>query len=628
MMRGYLAPIRGKLIAGACCALISGLMALAIPQALRVVVDRVLSPDSSTQAIWLSAAAIGLLGLLQVLFTWFRRGLVMQPTNVMEMNMRMALFSKLVRLPVSFHDSWPSGQLLARSMSDLSVIRRWYAFGLIQSVTSSMIVLIGMILLFANAWQLALIYLLFIGPILWIIFRTIPTARTLTRHVQQHAGNLATTVEESVHGIRVLKALGRSEHALEGFAGQADALMDQEISRTRKLSGMSAKTWMIPELALAICLLVGGWLVVRGPLTTGDVVAFFATAVLITARVRDASTILNIYLSSRVARERHAQVISAPGEEQVPITGVTHPAVPHQRAGQGAAVEVEELAFAYGSGDEQDDGARPTPVLSGVQLSIEPGSTVALVGATGAGKSTLLMLLPRLYEADGGRILLDGEDAAEMPLDELRAQMALAFEEPTLFSASVRENVLMGLPELTDEYGEPLAWEDLPEAQRDEREQLLASALRVAAAEFVWDLPQGAETQIGEEGLSLSGGQRQRLSLARAIAAHPRVLLLDDPLSAVDTRTEAAVIENLREELTGTTTLLTAHRPSTVALADRVALLEEGRITAVGTHRQLLDVPAYRAVMSAEDEPVSGLDAMVGDLEFAASQSQDGGRAL
>ena len=243
--------------------------------------------------------------------------------------------------------------------------------------------------------------------------------------------------------------------------------------------------------------------------------------------------------------------------------------------------------------------AAPVPVLRDVRLRVEPGSTVAVVGATGSGKSTLLMLLPRIYEATGGRILLDGRDIAEMPLDELRAQTAVAFEEPTLFSASVRENVLMGLPELTDAHGEPLAWEDVPEPQRQERTEVLNRALRAAAAEFAFSLPQGLETQIGEEGMSLSGGQRQRLSLARAIAAEPRVLLLDDPLSALDTRTEAKVIENLREVLTGTTTLLTAHRPSTVALADQVALLQDGRVAAVGTHRELLALPEYRAVMSA-----------------------------
>ncbi|MBE8527994.1 ABC transporter ATP-binding protein, partial [Amycolatopsis sp. H6(2020)] len=262
----------------------------------------------------------------------------------------------------------------------------------------------------------------------------------------------------------------------------------------------------------------------------------------------------------------------------------------------GAAVSLEGVGFSY-----PDEAGAEAPVLRGVDLRLRPGETVALVGATGSGKSTLLMLLPRLYEADAGRILLDGRDAAELSLDELRGQIAVAFEEPTLFSASVRQNVLMGVPDVVGPDGRPVPDELLDADQTARREQILSTALRAAAAEFAWELPDGVDTQIGEEGLSLSGGQRQRLALARAIAADPRLMLLDDPLSALDTRTEAAVVDNLRRVLTGTTTLLTAHRPSTVALADRVALLRDGRIAAVGTHRELLALPEYRYVMSAEE---------------------------
>lgn len=590
--------MRGKLAGGIAVAILGGAMALAIPQALRWLVDTVLAPGADAARVWESAGVIAALGLLQVFFQWLRRRLLMEPSTRVEMDMRERLFDQLLRLPVSFHDHWPSGQLLSRSMSDLGLCRRWVAFGISQTGQTLTMVVFGLVLMALNSWQLALIYLVAVVPVAWIIVRTLPRTRALTRSAQQRAGDLATEVEESVHGIRVLKALGRGEHALEQFSGKAQGLRETEVARTRAFAGLSARIWLIPEVVMAGSLLVSGLLVAQGSLTTGAVVAFFATAVLVSTRVRDTAMLLNMYQSALVARERHHQIISEPGAEAVPITGATHPVRPRSGASaeSGARVVLEGAGFSY-----PDEAGAREPVLRGVHLEVRPGETIALVGATGSGKSTLLMLLPRLYSADAGRILLDGQDIAELALDELRGQIAVAFEEPTLFSASVRQNVLMGVPDAVDAAGEPVPWERMDPAQRAEREEILDRALRAAAAEFVLDLPEGVETQIGEEGLSLSGGQRQRLALARAIAANPRLMLLDDPLSALDTRTEAAVVQNLRSTLTGTTTLLTAHRPSTVALADRVALLDEGRVVAVGTHRELLELPAYRDVMSSEE---------------------------
>ena len=614
----YLAPMRGRLRAGIVVAVLGGAMALAIPQALRWLVDTVLAPGATPARVWESAGVIAVLGLAQVLFQWLRRRLLLEPSTRLEMDMRERLFDHLLRLPVGFHDRWPSGQLLSRSMSDLGLCRRWVAFGISQTGQTSTMVVFGLLLMVANSWQLALIYLIAVGPVLWVIVRTLPRTRELTRATQQQAGDLATGVEESVHGIRVLKALGRGEHALGEFSEKAAGLRDTEVTRSRVFSGLSARIWLIPEIVMAACLLIAGFLVAAGALSTGAVVAFFATAVLVSTRLRDAGMLLNMYQSALVARERHQQIIAQTGTEAVPITGATHPVRPRgagagsvgagspgdepsgaESAGaesSGAAVSLEGVGFSY-----PDEAGAEAPVLRGVDLRLRPGETVALVGATGSGKSTLLMLLPRLYEADAGRILLDGRNAAELSLDELRGQIAVAFEEPTLFSASVRQNVLMGVPDVVGPDGQPVPDELLDADQTARREQILTTALRAAAAEFAWELPDGVDTQIGEEGLSLSGGQRQRLALARAIAADPRLMLLDDPLSALDTRTEAAVVDNLRRVLTGTTTLLTAHRPSTVALADRVTLLRDGRIAAVGTHRELLALPEYRYVMSAEE---------------------------
>jgi ATP-binding cassette subfamily B protein len=623
-MSEYMAPIRAKLLGGMACALAGAVMALAIPQALRYLVDEVLGADAGPASVWLSAGVIAGLGLLQVFFQWLRRFLLLVPSTRVELQMRMALFDRLLRLPSSFHDQWPSGQLLQRSMSDLSLTRRWISFGLAQIVTTIATIALGLVLMLSSSWQLSLIYLVAVLPVVWVMARTVPRARSLTRRTQQQAGDLATGVEEGVRGIRVLKALGRGRHSLERFSVRAEGLRRTEVDRARTLAALSARTWLLPELAMAVCLALAGWLVARGAISTGAVVAFFATAVIVTTRVRDASGIMTMYLGARVARDRHYQVIRAEGAEDVPLEDPAEGSdggpdsggpddAGHTAAGRGARLELRGVGLelpaegSYASVDRGERGgedqASPqaaetergtgtgtgTTLLRDVDLVVEPGQTLALVGGTGSGKSVLLSLLPRLREATSGTILLDGRDVAAMGLDELRAQISVAFEEPTLFSASVRENVLMGLPE------------PRPSSPHDavRRERALAEALRTAAAEFALALPEGVETRIGEEGLSLSGGQRQRIALARAIAPHPRLLLLDDPLSALDTQTEAAVVRNLRSTLRGTTTIITAHRASTVALADRVALLQEGRLVAAGTHAELMRLPEYRHLMSA-----------------------------
>lgn len=590
----YVRPYRTRLLAGIGSAVAGGLMALAIPQALRLVVESVVARDASAAAVWGSAGVVAVLGVLQVFFQWLRRFFVLEPSNHIELDMRQALFDRLVRLPVSFHDRWPSGQLLSRSMSDLSLTRRWVAFGLVQSTNTVTTIVVGLGLMLWNSWQLALVYAIGVLPVLWILWRTLPDGRRLTRAVQQQAGDLATEVEESVRGIRVLKALGRGPFALAKFSVNSGRLRDTEVERARYFGRNWTGVWLLSEAVVVLCLGLGGWLAARGLASTGALVAFFATAVVVTNRIRDSGQLMNMYLSSVVARERHTDIMLLAGAEAVPVTGATHPALPARGASPaGAALELRGVGFSH-----EDSAA---PVLADVDLALAPGETVALVGPTGSGKSTLLMLLPRLLEATSGRILLDGQDVADLELDRLRGQIAVAFEEPTLFSASVRENVLLGLPDAVDADGEPLEWEDLPDDERERRLEVLETALEVAAADFVADLPEGVETQIGEEGLSLSGGQRQRIALARAVAARPRLLLLDDPLSALDTRTEARVVENLRRHLGGSTVLLTAHRPSTVLLADRVALLEDGRVRAAGRHQDLLADPAYRHVMTAED---------------------------
>jgi len=340
---------------------------------------------------------------------------------------------------------------------------------------------------------------------------------------------------------------------------------------------------VIPNLALAVVLCVGALAVAKGLLSLGGLIAFLSLQLQLVWPIDALGWILAIGQEAATAAERVYEVLDTPvGIADLPG------AIPLGRV--RGRLRLEGVGFRYPGADR--------PVLHDVSLEVEPGETLALVGATGSGKTTLVSLVPRLYDVTQGRITLDGHDLRGLRLESLRRVVAVGFEEPILFSASVRENLVLGIAEATEEE--------------------IATALEVAKAEFVFELPWGLDTRIGEQGLSLSGGQRQRLALARAVLARPRVLVLDDPLSALDVHTEALVEEALARVLAGTTGLVVVHRPSTLALADRVALLEGGTITAVGTHRELLaSVPAYRSILSQDAEEEPAVDA--GGARAAAS---------
>jgi ATP-binding cassette, subfamily B, bacterial len=396
----------------------------------------------------------------------------------------------------------------------------------------------------------------------------------VARRSQDQQGDLATAVEESVHGIRVLKAFGRGRYSLEKFTRQAEELRGTEIEKARAIAGIWLWLLLVPDVAFALCLLGGVWLASTDQLTVGQLFAFFATATVLRWPIESIGFLLSMTFDTRTAIDRLFEVFDE-------VNPIVDPAEPKHIAHPTGRLSFDAAHFRY-----QDSPSQFPDLLDGIDLVLEPGETMALVGLTGSGKTTLTALATRLYDVTGGAVRLDGVDIRDLTREELRSHIAMAFEDATLFSASVRDNVLLGRPELAD--GGPDA------------DAALAEALEIAQADFVADLPEGAETVVGEEGLSLSGGQRQRLALARAVAAKPAVLVLDDPLSALDVDTEARVEAALRRVLATTTALIVAHRPSTVQLADRVALLQDGRVTAVGTHSKLLATNEhYRYVISS-----------------------------
>ena len=412
-------------------------------------------------------------------------------------------------------------------------------------------------------------------PVLVLCHRFQSRYQRIVRRIQDQTGDLTTTIEEGAKGIRVLKAFGRAQVAYEGYQRESQAIHDTQMERIALHTRFVWVLGIIPNLTLTVVLLGGVLAVGSGSLSLGGLVAFVSYVLMLTFPIEILAWIMAMAGEAESAAVRIYEVFD------------TEPAIQDR---PGAI----ELGVARGAISlrarvvhlrrRRATRARPTSTSR-----VEPGEAIAIVGATGAGKTALVTLLTRLHDPTTGRITLDGHDLRDLTVTSLRRQVGFAFEEPSLFSASVRENLLMGKPDAT--------------------EAELLAALEVAQARFALDLPWGLDTRIGEQGLSLSGGQRQRLALARAIVGRPRILVLDDPLSAVDVHTEAAVQAALRPWLEDCTVFIVVHRPSTVALADRCLLLHDGRVVAVGTHHDLLATePRYRAVLSEDAEVVDDLE--------------------
>ncbi|MCQ9180527.1 ABC transporter ATP-binding protein/permease [Streptomyces sp. IBSBF 2953] len=561
----YVRPVRLRLFTAAFVAVLASCTGLVIPLVLKWMVDGPVA-DRDTAGVWLGALFLLLLGLAEALLFGMRRWLVARPLAHVEAEMRARLYGRLQRLPVAFHDRWASGQLLSRATADLGLVRMFLAFPLTFLLVNSVTIVFGVVIMLLQDWRLGLVIL---GPAVPVVVMCMYFERRYAiaaRRAQDQVGDLTTVVEESVLGIRIIKGFGRHRTQARAFRELSSTLRGTELSKARLLATIWAVIVTLPELAVGAALVLGSVQVADGELSAGTLVAFLSTALALRWPVDSIGFLLAMSQEAATATERYFEVMDEEPERDSVVRSEPSP---------DTGLRFDGVVFRY---PDADPGSGP--VLDGVDLHVRPGESMALVGATGSGKTTLTALVPRLHEVTAGRITLDGEDVAALPREELRARVAVAFEEPTLFSASVGENVLMGA-------------DDRAGAVELER------ALAVAQAEFVHALPQGSDTQVGEQGLSLSGGQRQRLALARAVVGRPRFLVLDDPLSALDVHTEAAVEAALRQVLADTTALIVAHRPSTVLLADRVALLSGGRITAVGTHHELLrDNPEYAHLMS------------------------------
>ncbi|GGK50809.1 ABC transporter ATP-binding protein [Streptomyces flaveus] len=577
----YVRPVRTRLFTAAFVAILASCMGLVIPLVLKWIVDGPVA-GRDPRGVWLGALVLLLLGLAEALLFGLRRWLVARPLAGVEASMRADLYRHLQRLPVAFHDRWPSGQLLSRGTTDLMLLRMFLAFPLTFLLVNGVTIVVGVLIMLAQDWTLGLVILGPVVPVIVVCSVFEKRYADVARLAQDQVGDLTTVVEESVLGIRIIKGFGRHRSQSRAFRKLSRTLRGTELRKARLLAAIWAVIMTLPELAIGAALVLGTVQVADGALSAGTLVAFLSTALALRWPVDSIGFLLAMTQEAATATERYFEVMDAEPESTESVKSTGSRVSPEDTASEESTggLRFHSVSFRY-----PDAPADTPPVLDRIDLHIRPGESMALVGATGTGKTTLTALVPRLHEVTSGRITLDGEDITAMPREELRSKVAVAFEEPTLFSASVGENVLMG-------------------AQPGAGERELERALAIAQADFTHALPHGTGTQVGEQGLSLSGGQRQRLALARAVVGRPRFLVLDDPLSALDVHTEAAVEAALRRVLAETTALIVAHRPSTVLLADRVALLSGGRIAATGTHHELLRTNAeYARLMSGAEHP-------------------------
>ena len=561
----YLRPYRRHLVVIVASSVLQTCAQVALPLIVKTVIDGPLRDGDRAGIVrWCSLAVA--LALFEIVLAFGRRILLATVSTELETALRDDLYAHLQRLDVGFHDRWHSGQLLSRATSDLSIVRRFIGFGAVFFVLILFQVAAIFTVLMVLDVPLALVTFAAAVPVVILCRRFERAYYEIVRRIQDQTGDLTTTIEEAAKGIRVLKAFGRSRESFEGYDAQCRQIYDNQLTRIRLHTRFVWVLGVIPNLTLTAVLLAGVLSVGSGRLTLGGLVAFVSFVLMLTFPLEILGWIMALAGEAETAAGRVYEVFDT--EPAI----ADRPGALHLADVQGE-VRFEDVGFRYPDSDRT--------ALVGIDLAVHPGETIAVVGATGSGKTSLVTLLTRLYDPSEGRITLDGHDLRDLAVTSLRANVGFAFEDPSLFSASVRENLLMGKSDATEEE--------------------IADALRIAQAGFALELPWGLETRIGEQGLSLSGGQRQRLALARAIIGRPRVLVLDDPLSALDVHTEALVEDALRPLLVECTVFLVVHRPSTIALADRAALLDNGRVVAIGTHHELMDrEPRYRAVLSEE----------------------------
>ena len=556
---GFLRPYRRAVLISFALAAVAMGTGVLIPFLVGQTVDEIRGDGADLTPLALAVVAAG---VLRLAFSVSRRIVAGQVSLGVEYDLRNRMYQHLHSLELSFFDSQQTGQLMSRATVDLQSVRFFLGYGLIFILQSALtIVIAATVMIVLDPW-LALVSLAPMPFVIWVSFRYGRLNRPASQEVQQRIAELTAEAEENIGGVRVVKAFAQEDRQLRRFDDRTRRVFEQSMVSTRLRAFYSPFIGFLPQLGLAALLFVGGKQVIDGQLSEGDFVAFYGYVLMLTSPVRMLGMALGMAQRAVASGERVFELL-----DRAPrLTAL--PDAPPLPAG-GGRVELRDVTFAY-------DGHEP--VLRGVDLDVEPGQTVAIVGPTGSGKTSLVMLIPRLYDVDEGAVLVDGADVRSVDPASLRREVAVVSDDAFLFSASLRDNIAYARPEASDD-------------------EVVAAAVRAGLEGLLDDLPDGLDTLVGERGLTLSGGQRQRVAIARALLAEPRILILDDATSSVDATTESLIKSALTEVMEGRTTFVIAHRLSTIALADEVVVLEDGRVAARGNHQELLeDSPLYREI--------------------------------
>jgi ATP-binding cassette subfamily B protein len=566
-LTAFLRPYRGQLWGSLVFAWAAMGMTVLIPWLIGRAVNAIQAgeqPDLLPLSLAIVAAGVLRLGL-----TLVRRVVAGKVSLAVEFDLRRRFYGHLQRLELGFFDGQQTGQLMSRATVDLQSIRFFLGYGLIFITQNLLTIVLASAVMFALEPGLALIALAPAPFVVYASSRYNRVSRPAVQEVQQRLAELTAEAEESVSGIRIVKAFAREEHQLRRFQRAVARVFDQSVYSTRLQATFSPLLGFLPQLGIALVLLVGGRQVIAGSLSLGAFTAFYVYVVMLAAPMRMLGMTLGMAQRAIASGNRLFEVLDREPRIESP------PGAPALPAG-GGRVELRGVTLRYGDragasgADRSRNGPAPAAALSDVDLEVAAGSTVALVGPSGSGKTSLVGLIARLYDASEGSVLVDGVDVRTVDVASLRSQVAFVADDSFLFSASVAENIAYARPQAS-------------------REEIEVAARRAQADEFIRDLPAGYDTTVGERGLTLSGGQRQRVAIARALLADPRVLILDDATSAVDATTEAAIKAGLEEAMAGRTTFVIAHRLSTVSLADEVVVMDGGRIVDRGTHEELLE---------------------------------------
>ncbi len=606
---GFLRPYKRALIASAVLASLAMVVTVAIPFLTGRAVNALQSGavhakhhqlalrDHDRQTLLSLALVIVGAVLIRWVLTYFRRIIAGRVSLAIEFDLRELIYGHLQQLELGFFDHQQTGQLMSRATVDLQAVRFFLGYGLIFILQSALtIVLAAIAMIYINA-TLGVIAMAPVPFVVFISQRYGRRARPAVQEVQQRIAELTANAEENISGVRVVKSFAREPLQLKRFRHSVARVFDQSMIATRLEARYNPMIGFLPQLGLAAVLLLGGNSVIKGHLTLGDFSAFYLLLNLLIAPMRSLGVILGLAQRATASGARIFQLLDRPTRLTSPADAPPLPPGNGHVELRGVTLRYEDphefgAAYSYSHATSPAPGdhgppalAAPVPgppraVLRDVDLDVPAGRTVALVGATGSGKTSLVALISRLYDATSGTVLIDGADVRGVELHSLRHAVAVVSDDPFLFSATVAENIAYARPEAT------LA-------------EIEMAAQRVQAREFIDRLPQGFQTRVGERGLSLSGGQRQRLAIARALLADPRVLILDDATSSVDSSTERLIKLALDEAMAGRTTLIIGHRLSTIALADEIVVLDHGRVTAHGDHDQLLETSElYREIVA------------------------------